>query len=102
MGRYELRDAQQVLLTILVSQRAALMERGVRIHTQLSQLAAQGEGLESLASAMSDLSSRGILVQDKRLVVLAHQPSPALAGIWEHILEQLCDPGSLPEVSARS
>ena len=96
-GRYELRDAQQVLLTILLSQRAALMERGVRIHTQLSQLASQGEGLESLASAMSDLSSRGVLVQDKRLVVLAGQPSPALAGIWVDILEGLCDPGSLPE-----
>jgi len=95
---YELRDAQQALLTILVNQRAALMERGVRVHTQLSQLAAQGEGLESLAAAMSDLSSRGILVQDKRLVVLAHQPSPTLAGIWDDILVQLCEPDSLPEV----
>lgn len=93
----QMRDAQQSLLTILVNQRAALMERGVRVHVQLSQLAAQGEGLVSLAAAMSDLSGRGVLVQDKRLVILAHQPSPTLGGIWEDILEQLCSPDSLPE-----
>jgi purine catabolism regulator len=94
----EARAAQRDLLTILINQRAMLMERGVRIHGQLSQLAAQGEGLDGLARAMGDITGRGILVQDKRLQILAQRPSPALVSIWEDILRQLDTPESLPEL----
>jgi purine catabolism regulator len=92
----DLRSAQQTLLTILVNQRVGQVERGARVHNQLSQLAAQGGGLEGLARAMAEISGRGVLVQDKRLDILAHQPSSTLTGIWGDILEQLCDPESLP------
>ena len=94
----DIRNAQRMLLTILINQRATLMERGVRIHNQLSQLAAQGTGLEGLAGVMGDISGRGILVQDKRLQILAERPSPALVAIWEDVLKQLTNPDSLPEV----
>ena len=56
------RTAQQLLLSILINQRAALMERGVRIHAHLSQLAAEGEGLRGIARAMAEISGRGVLV----------------------------------------
>ncbi len=94
----DIRAAHRMLLTILINQRATLMERGVRIHNQLSQLAAQGTGLEGLAGVMGDISGRGILVQDKRLQILAERPSQALAAIWDDILRQLSDPESLPDV----
>jgi sugar diacid utilization regulator len=45
---------------------------------------------------MAEISGRGVLVQDKRLGLLAHQPSSALASLWEELLEQLCKPESLP------
>jgi purine catabolism regulator len=91
------RDTQQLLLTVLINQRAALMERGVRIHTQLSQLAAEGEGLRGIVRAMADISGRGVLVHDKRLEILTQQPSSALLSTWEDILEQLCTLELLPE-----
>lgn len=84
------------MLTILINQRAYLMERGVRVHAQLSQLAAKGEGLSELAKSMYELSGRGILVQDKRLMVLAEYPSSTLLYIWDEVLDQLLDKDNLP------
>ena len=91
------RAAQQLLFTILVNRRVALMERGVRVHAQLSQLAAEGKGLEGLVQAIADISGRGVLVQDKRLGILADCPSGTLASIWQDVLQQIHTPNVLPE-----
>jgi purine catabolism regulator len=96
-GDHDLIETQRVLLTILINQRAALQERGARVHAQLSQLEADGQGLKSLVAAMADISGKGILVQDKRGRVLVECTSPALASIWEDIAKQLITLDSLPE-----
>ena len=88
---------QRQLLVVLINQRAALMERGARIHAQFSQLEAEGKGLEGLVTAMSEISGRGILIQDKRGWILAQHPSSALLSIWSNILEQLGDLAGLPD-----
>jgi purine catabolism regulator len=93
----DVRAAQKLLLTILINQRAALMERGVRIHAQLSQLEAEGGGLGGLVKAMSNISGRGVLVQDKRGRILAEHPSSALVTIWKDVLDQVNGLESLPE-----
>ena len=93
----DVREAQRMLITTLVNQRAALMERGVRIHTLLSQMSAEGEGLAGLARAMGDISGRGILVQDKRLAILADHPSSVLVTIWKDVLKQVTALDSLSE-----
>ena len=38
-----------------VNQRAAVLDRGVKIYTQLLQIAAEGKGLSGLAKVMSDI-----------------------------------------------
>jgi purine catabolism regulator len=93
----DLRSVERMLLTLLVNQRALLMERGVRIHAQLSQLAAQGGGLDGLVEAMANISGHGVLVQDKRLGILAQQPSSGLLGIWGEVIDSLSSPEHLPE-----
>ncbi len=93
----EVQHVQRTLLTTLLNQRATLMERSARIHAQLSQLEAEGKGLVGLAEAMSEISGKGILVQDKRGWVLAEHPSTDLQSIWNDILEQLGCLESLPE-----
>jgi len=95
-GEWEARPAQEMLLTMLINQRAALMERGVRIHAQLSQLAAEGGGLPALVKAMAELSGRGVLIQDKRQVILADYPSSTLRAIWPDILMQIQSTEMLP------
>lgn len=96
MDGTELRDIHRSILTILINQRAYLMERGVRIHSQLAQLAAEGEGLISLARAIYKLSGRGVLVQDKRLGILAEYASSTLMYIWDDVVAQLLKKENLP------
>ncbi len=87
----------RTLLTILINRRTYLMERGVRIHAQLSQLEAEGVGLKGLAQAMSEISGRGILVQDKRFQLLSESPSSTLFSIWMDVLSHLSTKEHLPE-----
>lgn len=94
---YDARQAQRLLLTILLNQRTALHERGARLHAQLSQLEAEGRGLDGLAKAMADISGEGILVQDKRGQILAECASSALLSIWDDVIRQLDSLDSLPE-----
>lgn len=92
-----LRKVHRDLLNILLNQRVYFLEKGVQIHAQLSKLTAEGEGLAGLTRAISDLSGRGVLVQDKRLGILAEYPSSALLSIWEEVLVMLVEKTSLPE-----
>jgi purine catabolism regulator len=91
------REIQRSILTVLVNQRAALVERGVRVHVQLSQLEAEGKGLLGLAKAMYEISGRGVLIQDKRGQILAEYPSSTLLTIWDDVLKQMSALESLPE-----
>jgi purine catabolism regulator len=91
------RPIQRALLTQLINHRSAMMERGVRIHAQLSQLAAGGEGMPGLVQAMTGISGRGVVVQDKRLQVLASYPNSELSGIWPEVLEQIVVSENLQE-----
>jgi len=97
-GKHDLKDTQRLLLTILINQRAALQERGARIHAQLAQIEADNSGLEGLVKAMADISGKGILVQDKRGRILVECASSALASIWEDIIHDLRSLDSLPEL----
>jgi len=91
------RPAWRTVLMLWLNQRAALIDRGVRIHTQLAQQAAEGGGLDELAISIARLSNRGVVVQNKRLEILAHTSSSTLAGIWEDALAVLCAADMLPE-----
>jgi len=96
-GQRNVRTTHRILSTMIANQRVALMERGVRVHTQLSQLAAEAEGLEVIARAIADISGRAVLVQDKRGNLLAEHPSTDLSEIWEDVLKQLNNFEDLPE-----
>lgn len=96
--RDNLRKVHRDLLNIILNKRVYFLEKGIRIHSQLSRLSAEGEGLAGLTRAISDLSGRGVLVQDKRLGILAEYPSSALLSIWEDVLVSLVDKTSLPAV----
>jgi purine catabolism regulator len=95
-SKQDKRLTQRRLLTALIDQRALLEEHRVRVHAQLSQLAADGGGLIELAGAMADISGHGILVQDKRGRILAEYPCAALQVIWDDVLAQLSPLSSLP------
>jgi len=88
---------QRDLLTVMINQNAALIERGILIHDQLSQLVAEGDSLAELVGAIADFSGRGVIVQDKRLGVLAEHPPKDIKSGWDDILQQVILIDSLPE-----
>jgi hypothetical protein len=57
----------------------------------------EGQGLDGLVKAMAEISGHGILVQDKRLRVLAECPAPGLGSAWDEIVEGLLALERLPE-----
>ena len=92
----DIRAAQRKLINVIVNQRAANLESGFRVHAQLSKLAAEGLSIEGLARAVLELSGRGVLIQDKRMNILAEVPSVGLQPIWDDIIERLRGVESLP------
>ncbi|GAB4579379.1 MAG: PucR family transcriptional regulator [Anaerolineales bacterium] len=85
------------LLTTLVNRGAYLIEKGKEIQAQLTQLSAEGAGLGGLVAAMAEISTQGVLVQDKRLDVLASHSPMRLASSWDSVLRLVTVPESLPE-----
>ncbi|HVM72643.1 MAG TPA: helix-turn-helix domain-containing protein [Anaerolineales bacterium] len=96
-GQNNAQTVQKLLLTALINQRVALAEQGVRIHVQLSQIEAEGQGIAGLVNAMAAISGRGVVVQDKRLSILASQAPGELKHTWNKILASLSGLESLPE-----
>jgi purine catabolism regulator len=96
-NREGLGAVHRLLLQSLLSQRTNLIERGAQIQTRLTRIAARDEGLTGLTAAMRDMTRHSILVQDKRLQVLASSPTSPLRPVWEDLLEQLLQFSSLPE-----
>ena len=96
--RLDLRNLQQELLTHILNQQFSQMEHRERIHSRLSQLAAEGNGLQDIVGELHEISGSGIVVQDKYLAALAEHSPPLLREIWKEVLEFISTPSNLPEL----
>ena len=97
-GVEDIQEVYRDLVTTLVNRGAYLIEKGNEIQARLTQLSAEGAGLGGLVAAMGEISTQGIVVQDKRLEVLAAHMPMRLSSIWESVLRHITVPESLPEV----
>ena len=93
----DIREHQRELLNILMNRQTASMERGTKIHFQLSKLAAEGKKIDGVIRAMYELTGKGVLIQDKRLQIISEIPSQELLPIWGDIAEHLIKLDNLPE-----
>jgi purine catabolism regulator len=96
-GEDDIRSIQRKLIHALSEQTSSYLESGHRIHTQLTKLAAEGYPIEELARVLLELSGRGVLIQDKRMNILAGYPAIDQQAIWGDITERLSSIDSLPE-----
>ncbi|HKJ26140.1 MAG TPA: helix-turn-helix domain-containing protein [Anaerolineales bacterium] len=92
----DIRDIQRELVLLISSKNSIQNERTLKIHTQLTKLAADGAELEGLTKAMSEITRHGVLIQDKRLNIIADHPSPDLGLFCENITEKLSRTSNLP------
>ncbi|RMF52881.1 MAG: PucR family transcriptional regulator, partial [Chloroflexota bacterium] len=66
-----LRQLERDCVRVLLGTPPSPEERGAVIHEQLLQLSTENRGLRALIAALADLSGRTVVVQDKRLAILA-------------------------------
>jgi purine catabolism regulator len=91
-----LRSAHQSALTLITNRQAQMSQRAVQVRQQLETLVAEGAGLEAIVWAMADLTRKGVIVQDKRLIPIAASSHPTLGSVWNDVLGSLSDPDRLP------
>jgi purine catabolism regulator len=87
---------QRDLVKAITNELAAINDRKLQVHEKLTKLAADGAQLEGIARAMGEISRRGVIIQDKRLNILAEYPIQDLEDSWLMITEQLSELESLP------
>ena len=91
-----LRQAQQAALTLITNRQAQMTQRAAQVRQQLEQLVAEGAGLDAIVWAMADLTRKGVIMQDKRLIPVATWTHPTLSQVWNDVLQSLGNPDLLP------
>ncbi len=92
-----LRDIQQQALELIVNRQSYLVERGALVSQTLMTRSLEGGGLDGLARAMSDLTGKTVVVQDKRLRPLAQSVANSMSTVWPEVLDALSSMSQLPE-----
>jgi len=91
-----LRQMLQAALTLITNRQAQMTQRAAQVRQQLEQLVAEGAGLEAIVWAMADLTRKGVIMQDKRLIPVATWTHPTLGQVWNDVLQSLGNPDLLP------
>jgi purine catabolism regulator len=92
-----LRQMLQAALTLITNRQAQMTQRAAQVRQQLEQLVAEGAGLEAIVWAMADLTRKGVIMQDKRLIPVATWTHPTLGQVWNDVLQSLGNPELLPK-----
>ena len=92
----DLMQLQRTLLRLLVGNEVGVLARKAEIYQQLTRLSAENKGLESIARALAEITGKGILIQDKRMQVLASALPSGDAGGWENLVAWASAPANLP------
>lgn len=92
-----LRDCQRAALTLLMDRHAQIAARGAEVYQRLAQASAENAGLEMMTGMLSEVTGRGVLVQDKRLRPIAASRPAWLADVWPEVVEHLSNPDQLPD-----
>ncbi|MGB8644336.1 MAG: helix-turn-helix domain-containing protein [Anaerolineae bacterium] len=95
-GQAELSQVQRELLRLLVDKEAGLVAQKAEIYQRLTRLSVENQGLVGITRAVAELTHHGVVVQDKRVQVLAAVPPRDLWPAWSAIVEGLAAPGALP------
>jgi hypothetical protein len=96
-GDVSLREIHQDITGLLVDRQKQINERGMQLYRRLTEMTREGRGLGAMTGVMSRLTEKAVVVQDKRLEILAitiPERSFLEKGEVDSILRR---PDSLPE-----
>jgi PucR family transcriptional regulator, purine catabolism regulatory protein len=90
------RLVEKAIVSLLVDRKGQLDRRGTQIYRQLTQISSRNEGMSELINAMSRLTNKSVVVQDKRLRVLYSTVQPQFIGYWDDVEQFLRKVDNLP------
>jgi PucR family transcriptional regulator, purine catabolism regulatory protein len=92
----QMRQIERNVIGVLVGPLPAADTRGNDIHQQLLQLSTENKGMKALTSALADLCGYTVVVQDKRLDVVASSGLLTDLDVWPDIERALMNEDALP------
>ena len=95
-GKSRVRMVEQAVVSLLVDRKAQLEQRGAQIYRQLARISSSNGGMPELINAMSRLTDKSVVIQDKRLRVLYSAVHPRLADNWRELEQFLTRHDNLP------
>jgi PucR family transcriptional regulator, purine catabolism regulatory protein len=93
----QLRQVEKDIVRVLVGPLPTSDVRGAEVYQQLLQLSTENKGMKTLVAALADSVGLTVVVQDKRLDVVAVFGSLGEQQNWPAIEEALKDEESLPQ-----
>ncbi len=91
------RRLERTALTLLLDRASSMEQRAALLYQQLTVVSAEDAGLEAMAALIGATTGKTVLVQDKRLAVLAGWYVPEMAVQREAIEQWALAPAHLPE-----
>ncbi len=92
-----LRRLEQTALALLLDHASGMEQHAAQLYQQLTVLSAENSGLEAMAALIGATTGKTVLVQDKRLTVLASWLTPQLETRREAIEHWVTTPANMPE-----
>jgi purine catabolism regulator len=91
-----IRSVERDIVSLLVDRKGQVEQRGTSIYRQLTEISSRNEGISELVNAIARLTSKSIVVQDKRLRIIHNTVQPGLVAHWDEIENSIRKVGSLP------
>ncbi len=94
---HNVREVERAVIALLLDRQTQLERRGQQVYRQLTLMSSQNEGMAELVNAIADLTSKSVIVHDKRLNVVQQIVQPDLGEQWEEIVHFTGQIGNLPD-----
>ena len=95
-GNSRIRMVEQAVISLLVDRKGQLEQRGAQIYRQLARITSNNGGMPELINAISRLTEKTVVIQDKRLRVLYSSVQPHLVDSWGEVEHFLTRHDNLP------
>ena len=92
------RSVHRAIAALLVDRQTATNERSMELYRKLSAMSREGRGLAEMTEVMSNLTGKIVLIQDKRLEVVALSTPPNNKLDIGRVLEVLINRDQLPPI----
>lgn len=94
-----LREIHKSISAVLIDHQSQISERGLQLYRELSDMSREGVGLDQMTKLMGKLTGRIVVIQDKRLDVIAIDRPPGSIPIEdEKLIPALNNQENLPAV----